>query len=118
MKKIALAIGFTLLWQTIVICQQKSPNVVLVFADDLGYGDLATFGNPEIKTPYLDQLAKEGQKWTHFYVADPVCTPSRAGLLTGRYPIRSGMTSKKRGVLFPDSAKGLPQYIEGELDSK
>lgn len=108
MKKIRLVISLALLWQTTVICQQKTPNVVLVFADDLGYGDLGSFGNPEIKTPHLDQLAKEGQKWTHFYVADPVCTPSRAGLLTGRYPIRSGMTSKKRGVLFPDSSKGLP----------
>jgi len=84
------------------------PNFVVIFCDDLGYGDLRSFGNPTIKTPHLDRMAQEGQKWTQFYSADPVCTPSRAGLLTGRYPIRNGMTSAKRGVFFPDSSLGLP----------
>ncbi|MDA8634268.1 sulfatase [Verrucomicrobiales bacterium] len=87
--------------------ESSKPNFVVIFCDDLGYGDLSCFGNPSIKTPYLDRMAAEGQKWTQFYVASPVCTPSRAGLLTGRYPIRNGMTSAKRVVLFPDSAKGL-----------
>ena len=85
------------------------PNFIVIFADDLGYGDLGVFGHPTIKTPALDQMAFEGQKWTNFYVAAPVCTPSRAGLLTGRLPIRSGMCSDKRRVLFPDSNGGLPQ---------
>lgn len=85
------------------------PNIIVIFADDLGYGDLSVFGHPSIHTPNLDRMAFEGQKWTNFYVAAPVCTPSRAGLLTGRLPIRSGMSSDKRRVLFPDSNGGLPQ---------
>ena len=86
----------------------RAPNVVIIFCDDLGYGDLGCFGNPNIRTPHLDQMAAEGQKWTSFYVASPICTPSRAALMTGRYPIRNGMMSAKRGVLFPNSGGGLP----------
>ena len=86
----------------------SSPNFVIILADDLGYGDLGAFGHPTIKTPNLDRMASEGQKWTNFYVAAPVCTPSRAGLLTGRLPIRTGMTSDKNHVLFPESKGGLP----------
>ena len=85
------------------------PNFIVIFCDDLGYGDIGVFGSPIIRTPNIDKMAIEGQKWTQFYVADPVCTPSRAALMTGRYPIRSGMTSSKRAVLFPDSANGLKQ---------
>jgi len=87
---------------------KAAPNFIIIFADDMGYGDVGTFGNPTIKTPNLDKMANEGQKWTNFYVAAPVCTPSRAGLLTGRLPIRTGMCSEKRRVLFPDSKGGLP----------
>jgi len=86
-----------------------SPNFIVIFCDDLGYGDLGIFGNPNIRTPNLDQLAHEGQKWTNFYVAANVCTPSRAALLTGRFPVRSGMYSDNRRVLFPNSARGLPE---------
>ncbi|MDH5382419.1 MAG: sulfatase [Cyclobacteriaceae bacterium] len=84
------------------------PNIVILFADDMGYGDTGAFGHPTIQTPNLDRMAYEGQKWTSFYVAASVCTPSRAGLLTGRLPIRSGMCSSRRRVLFPDSEGGLP----------
>lgn len=87
----------------------RPPNFVVIFCDDMGYGDLSSFGHPMIRTPHLDRMAAEGQKWTEFYVADPVCTPSRAALLTGRYPIRNGMTSSKRSVLFPNSTGGLPE---------
>ena len=88
--------------------EKAPPNFVVIFCDDLGYGDLACFGHPTIHTPHLDRMAKEGQKWTNFYVAACVCTPSRAALITGRYPIRSGMCSDKRRVPFPDSKGGLP----------
>jgi arylsulfatase A-like enzyme len=87
----------------------RLPSFVVIFCDDLGYGDLGAFGHPTIRTPRLDRMAAEGQKWTSFYVGASVCTPSRAALLTGRLPIRSGMCSGKRRVLFPDSKGGLPQ---------
>jgi arylsulfatase A len=82
------------------------PNIVIIFCDDLGYGDLGTFGHPTIRTPNIDKMAEEGQKWTNFYVGASVCTPSRAALLTGRLPVRSGMCGNRR-VLFPDSPGGL-----------
>jgi len=89
--------------------EDSPPNIIVLFADDMGYGDIGVFGHPTIKTPNLDKMAYQGQKWTNFYVAAPVSTPSRTGLLTGRLPIRSGMSSAKRRVLFPDSEGGLPQ---------
>jgi arylsulfatase A-like enzyme len=89
------------------VVAKNSPNIIVIFCDDLGWGDLGCYGNPTIRTPNLDRMAREGQKWTQFYVAAPVCTPSRAALMTGRYPIRNGMTSAK-GVLFPNSGGGLP----------
>lgn len=85
-----------------------TPNIVIIFADDLGYGDLGCYGNPTIRTPHLDQMAAEGMRFTQFYAAASVCTPSRAALLTGRLPVRSGMCSDTRRVLFPNSAGGLP----------
>ena len=85
----------------------KPPNIIIILADDLGYGDLGCFGHPTIATPNLDRMAREGLRLTQFYSAAPVCTPSRAALMTGRLPIRSGMCSDKRGVLFPDSTGGL-----------
>ncbi|MBT8300400.1 MAG: sulfatase-like hydrolase/transferase, partial [Maribacter sp.] len=87
---------------------ENPPNFVIIFADDLGYGDLSTYGNPTIHTPTLDRMAYEGQKWTNFYVGASVCTPSRAALLTGRLPVRSGMANNKTRVLFPNSKNGLP----------
>ncbi len=88
--------------------QKVKPNIIIIFADDLGYGDLSCYGHPTIITPHLDRMATEGQKWTNFYVAASVCTPSRAGLITGRYPIRSGMCSDRSRVLFPNSTGGIP----------
>ena len=86
------------------------PNIVVIYADDLGYGDLGCYGHPTIRTPQLDQMAAEGLRFTSFYSPAEVCTPSRAGLLTGRYPPRSGMCAMQGGrrVLFPNSKGGLP----------
>jgi len=86
----------------------QRPNVIIILADDLGYGDLSCYGHPTIRTPNLDQMAVEGMRFTQFYVGANVCTPSRGALLTGRLPVRYGLTGGT-GVFFPNSAGGLPQ---------
>ncbi len=88
----------------------RPPNLIIIFADDLGYGDLGVQGHPTIRTPNIDQMAAEGMRFTQFYVAASVCTPSRAGLLTGRYPIRTGLVQGliPGRVLFPNDRTGLP----------
>ena len=88
--------------------QTRPPNIIIITADDLGYADLSSYGHPTIRTPMLDELAAEGQRWTSFYAQAPVCSPSRAALLTGRLHLRSGMFGRQTGVFFPDSQAGLP----------
>lgn len=84
------------------------PNIVFIFTDDLGYGDLGCFGATDIATPHIDQMAASGIRFTEFYSASPVCSPSRAGLLTGRMPQRMGINS----VFFPESFTGMaPEEI-------
>lgn len=109
---------FLVAWFMTLACSNQSDpageqgtrptNFIILFADDLGYGDLSSYGHPTIRTPHLDQMAHEGVKWTNFYVGASVCTPSRAALLTGRLPVRSGMASSIHRVLFPDSHHGIP----------
>ena len=83
----------------------EKPNFILIFADDLGYGDLGVYGSSKIRTPNLDRMAAEGLRFTDFYTTAPFCSPSRASLLTGRYPVRAGVPY----VLFPTETTGLPQ---------
>ncbi len=71
--------------------ENKQPNVIIILADDLGYGDLGCFGSKDILTPNLDKLAASGMRLTQFYAATPFCTPTRASLMTGRYPYRYGI---------------------------
>jgi len=83
-------------------------NIILMNCDDLGYGDLACYGSPCNSTPHLDRLAAEGMRFTDFYMASPVCSPSRGAMLTGCYPPRIGFGSfDGRGVLFPGDPIGL-----------
>lgn len=84
------------------------PNIVILFTDDMGYADTGSYGNPYIRTPNLDRLAAEGQRWTDFYVAAPVCSPSRGALLTGQYPVRSGLYGREVAVMFPGDPNGIP----------
>jgi len=84
--------------------ENTPPNIVMIYCDDLGYGDLGCFGNEVIRTPHIDRMAEEGMKFTEFYSASPVCSPSRAALLTGRIPQRMGIN----GVFFPRSYTGMP----------
>lgn len=89
----------------------QRPNIIVLVADDLGYGDVGIFGNTTIPTPNIDRMGREGAKLSHSLAAASLCTPSRAALLTGRYPVRYGMASPStnRVLLFVAQAGGLPQ---------
>ena len=85
--------------------EKRAPNIILILTDDLGYNDLSCYGNLKYDTPNIDRMAREGQKWTEFYSASHICSPSRAAILTGQYPVRTGTSSH---VFFEWSADGLP----------
>ncbi|WP_298861619.1 sulfatase [uncultured Gimesia sp.] len=96
---------------------RQQPNILLITADNLGYGDLGCYGNPNMKTPQLDQLAKQGVRLTDFYTASPTCTVSRATLLTGRYPQRIGLNHQLNAVEnygdgLRKSERLIPQYLK------
>jgi arylsulfatase A-like enzyme len=100
---------------------ESRPNVIVILADDLGYGSLGCYGDPKNKTPHLDRMAKEGVRFTHFNTPAPFCAPTRASLLTGRYPFRCGMTANPApdggpaadDLALPQSEVLLPQVFKG-----
>ena len=103
-----LALGFFLNLGSAATHADSPPNIVIIYIDDLGYGDLGVYGHPTIKTPHLDKMASEGLKFTSFYSANAVCSASRASLLTGRYPPQHGTF----GVYFHHHDTGLnPEEI-------
>ena len=81
----------SLLSVTKLLDAEERPNFILILADDMGYSDFVIYKDERLKTPNIDLLSKSGQVWTNFYASSAVCTPSRAGLLTGRLPVRSGL---------------------------
>lgn len=83
--------------------KQDNPNIIIIYPDDMGYGDLGLTGHPDIKTPHLDRMALDGMRFTNYYSASPASTASRYSLLTGKYPVRAGF----RWVLNPDSDRGI-----------
>src|ERR1700677_5106734 len=86
----------------------RPPNIVIIFADDQGYGDVGCFGAKGFETPILDRFAREGRRFTYFHVAQPVCSASRVALLTGCYPSRVGI----QGALGPKAKHGI---ADGEI---
>ncbi|BDD12775.1 arylsulfatase (plasmid) [Fulvitalea axinellae] len=89
--------------------RKDSPNIIIINADDMGYGDLGAYGHPSVATPHIDRMANEGLKFNSFYTASAVCSPSRGGLMTGRLPVKTGLYGDRRVVLFPQSVKGMPK---------
>ncbi len=100
------------------LCCAQPANVVLLYIDNVGWGDLACYGNPVIRTPNMDRLANEGVRLTDFYIPTSSCSPSRGALLTGRYPDRNGLTHQLSrdenwtGIGLSQSEKMLPQYLK------
>jgi arylsulfatase A-like enzyme len=115
-------LSFGLTVTTLALCSAPAvaaaPNIVLMYIDNLGYGDLGCYGNIGIKTPRIDQLAAEGARCTDFYVVSSTCTVSRGALLTGRHPLRNGLVKQLgpeenwHGVGLPHRERILPQYLQ------
>src|SRR3954453_13586641 len=98
-----LALSIALALTPALSAKEAPPNVVLIFVDDMGYGDLGCYGNKTIRTPNLDRMAEDGVRFTSFYVPQAVCSASRAALLTGCYPNPGGIL----GALGPATKVGI-----------
>ena len=108
---LSLLLALICLWRPVASAAAERPNIVIIVADDLGYGDLGCYGHPSIRTPHLDRMAAEGLRFTQFYAGQSYCTPSRAALLTGRLAVRTGLAGRAGPgfhVLYPKDKGGLP----------
>ena len=118
-RRLAVAAA-ALLLAALTPAAAAQPNIVVLLSDDHGYGDLGVYGHPTLRTPNLDALAAQGVRFTQWMSANSVCTPSRAALLTGRLPVRSGMTgtvklrlySQIQGSGLPDAEITLPEALK------
>jgi len=90
----------------------EKPNIIFVFADDMGFGDLGCYGNKVIRTPYLDKMASEGILFTNFTVSSPVCSPSRTAIMTGQYPTRNNIHYALSGNLKHNQEYKMPNYLD------
>jgi arylsulfatase A-like enzyme len=101
---------------TLAVCASVSakeqPNIIVILADDLGYGDLSCQGHPLIRTPNVDRLAAEGQRWTSFYASAPLCNPSRVAMMTGRMPIRIHRSDGNRWQNLPKQEITIAEMLK------
>src|SRR5687768_5493163 len=104
---VTVAFSLLCLGGSVVEAQRRPPNIVVIVSDDMGYADIGVHGSKDIPTPNIDALAKAGIRFTDAYVSGPYCSPTRAGLLTGRYPQRFGHEFNPESAA-PDSEIGLP----------
>ncbi len=93
--------------------KRTPPNIIFIFIDDMGYADLSSYGNPHISTPNIDRLAKQGTKFTNFYVAAPICSPSRVGVMTGQYPSRHKINSYLAARDY-NTKRGMASFLDSK----
>ncbi len=108
---------FLLLFTSIVVSVTSllaaKPNIVLIYIDDLGYGDIGCYGCKDIPTPNIDRLAKEGVRFTASYITNPPCCPSRCSLIMGQYAQRFGKYGMSRGLPVPEDRPTLAKFLSG-----
>src|SRR5574341_2596269 len=107
MRRIMLMTAFVLMAASSAAQSPNRPNVVLIMTDDVGYGDIGSYGAPDIKTPHIDRLAATGVRFTDFYANGSSCSPTRAGLISGRYQARYAIEAPL-ATACPDLRRGLP----------
>ena len=94
--------------------EPKKPNIVLIYIDDLGYGDIGSYGCKDIPTPNIDQLAAEGVRCTASYITNPPCCPSRCSLMMGQYGQRFGKYGMSRGLPIPTDRPTIAEFLRSE----